>query len=102
MRRPTSVSATRVFHGPVKVIAATALAAFAVLAAGGNAGATVTSVSVVSVKDIGSFNHRPYHEVKLRMLGLAPGGAYDVPVTLAYPTHARDSSGVTIVEPVND
>src|SRR5438552_467416 len=35
MRRPTSVSATRAFHGPVKVIAATALAAFAVLAAGG-------------------------------------------------------------------
>ena len=34
------------------------------------------------------------------MMGTAPGGAYDVPVTLAFPTRS-DHSGVAVVDVVN-
>ena len=63
--------------------------------------AAVTSVSVVSSTELGTYNHRAYREVNLRLIGTAPGGAYDVPATLAYPTRGRDHSGVAVVDVVN-
>ena len=85
----------------IKLIIATVLGAFVLLAAMARPRPQVTSVSAVSSTELGSYNHRAYREVKLQLRGTAPGGAYDVPVTLAYPTHGRDYSGVAVVDVVN-
>jgi hypothetical protein len=85
----------------VRLITATVLGACALLGSYGTAEAAVSSVSVVSSTELGTYNHRAYREVNLRLVGTAPGGAYDVPVTLAYPTHNRDHSGVAVVDVVN-
>jgi hypothetical protein len=61
----------------------------------------VTSVSVVSWTELGDFDHRSYREVEIRMRGTAPGGAYDVPVTLAFPERSKDYSGVAVVDVIN-
>jgi hypothetical protein len=71
------------------------------LGAQGPAGAAVTSVTVVSSTELGTFGHRDYREVKIRMRGTAPGGAYDVPVTLAFPERSKDYSGVALVDVIN-
>ena len=63
--------------------------------------AEITSVSLVSSTKLGSYDHRAYQGASLRMAGTAPGGAYDVPVTLAYPKRTRDHSGVALVDPIN-
>jgi hypothetical protein len=60
----------------------------------------ITSVSVVSSTQLGEFDHRDYREVQIRMMGTAPGGAYDVPVTLAFPQESKDYSGVALVDVV--
>lgn len=98
----------RVIEAPIwrrgsllKVLTATVLGACALLGSYGTAQAAVTSVSVVSSTELGDYNHRAYREVTLRMMGTAPGGAYDVPVTLAYPTRSRDYSGAALVDVVN-
>jgi Alpha/beta hydrolase domain len=78
-----------------------ALGCCALFGAAQTARAAVTSVSVVSSEELGSFDHRAYREVELRVRGLAPGGPYDVPVTLAYPTSPHDASGVALVDIVN-
>jgi hypothetical protein len=65
------------------------------------AGAAVTSVTVVSSTELGAFGHRDYREVNIRMRGTAPGGAYDVPVTLAFPERSKDYSGVAVVDVIN-
>ena len=85
----------------IKLVTATVLGACALLGSYSTAEAAVTSVSVVSSTELGTYNHRPYREVKLRIVGTAPGGAYDVPATLAYPTRSRDRSGVAVVDVVN-
>jgi hypothetical protein len=61
----------------------------------------ITSVSVVSSTQLGEFDHRDYREVTIRVIGTAPGGAYDVPVILAFPERARDYSGVAVVDVIN-
>jgi hypothetical protein len=71
------------------------------LGAQGPAGAAVTSVTVVSSTELGAFGHRDYREVNIRMRGTAPGGAYDVPVTLAFPERSKDYSGVAVVDVIN-
>lgn len=85
---------TRVFSSALAV----ALVLGAVLTATGRA--AITSVSVVSSTRLGEFDHRDYREVTIRMIGTAPGGAYDVPVILAFPERAKDYSGVALVDVV--
>jgi hypothetical protein len=67
-----------------------------------DADAAITSISVVSSTQLGEFGHRDYRELQIRMLGTAPGGAYNVPVTLAFPERSKDYSGVAVVDVVND
>jgi hypothetical protein len=87
---------------PSKLLATAAvLAVWALVGAYGSANAAVTSVSVVSVTDLGEFDHRGYREVQIRMIGTAPGGVYDVPVTLAFPERSKDYSGVALVDVAN-
>ncbi len=88
-------------HRTLICLTATALAACALLGSPDTAQAVVTSVSVVSSTELGAYDHRPYREATLRMVGTAPGGAYDVPVTVAFPTRSRDYSGVAVVDVVN-
>jgi hypothetical protein len=88
----------------MKMIIATAIAAFMLFlgaALTGTARAAVTSISVVSSTELGRFDHRDYREVQIRMLGTAPGGAYNVPVTLAFPERSKDYSGVAVVDVIN-
>ena len=102
MRNLGIIGATILRRGTLmKLVTATALGACVLFGAYGTARAEVTSVEVVSSTELGSYNHRAYREVKLQLRGTAPGGAYDVPVTLAYPTHGRDYSGVAVVNVVN-
>jgi hypothetical protein len=88
----------------MKRIAGIAIVAFVVLLAAGlaaTARAAVTSVSMVSSTELGRFGHHDYREVEIRMRGTAPGGAYDVPVTLAFPERSKDYSGVAVVDVIN-
>jgi hypothetical protein len=88
----------------MKRVAGIAIVAVVVVFGAGlpaTARATVTSVSVVSSTDLGEFDHRDYREVQIRMVGTAPGGAYDVPVTLAFPERSKDYSGVAVVDVIN-
>jgi hypothetical protein len=87
----------------MRFLTAIAIAACLLLLLGarGPAGAAVTSVTVVSSTELGTFGHRDYREVKIRMRGTAPGGAYDVPVTLAFPERSKDYSGVAVVDVIN-
>src|SRR5215204_2231398 len=88
----------------MRLITASAVAAFMLLLGAGLAGtarAAVTSISMVSSTELGTFDHRDYREVQLRMVGTAPGGAYDVPVTLAFPERSKDYSGVAVVDVIN-
>src|ERR687897_3387548 len=89
----------------MKLLTASAIAAFVLLlgaAFTGTARAAITSISVVSSTELGRFDHRDYREVEIRMMGTAPGGAYDVPVTLAFPERSKDYSGVAVVDVVNN
>ena len=88
----------------MKLMVAGAIAAFVLLlgaALAGTARAAITSISVVSSTELGRFDHRDYREVQIRMVGTAPGGAYDVPVTLAFPERSKDYSGVALVDVIN-
>jgi hypothetical protein len=88
----------------MKLLGASAITAFVLLLAAaltGTAQAAVTSVWVVSSTQLGEFDHRAYREVQIRMRGTAPGGAYDVPVTLAFPERSKDYSGVAVVDVIN-
>src|SRR5829696_10255200 len=88
----------------MRVRAASAIALFVMLvgaAVTATAEAAITSVSVVSSTELGAFDHRDYREVVIRMVGTAPGGAYDVPVTLAFPERSKDYSGVAVVDVIN-
>jgi hypothetical protein len=81
----------------------TKLSAFAVVAIFGIAGtqptrAEISSLSVTSAKDIGPFRDKPYREVEAQLRGTAPGGAYSVPVTIAFPKKASDHNGFTVVD----
>jgi Alpha/beta hydrolase domain len=80
---------------------AIALLMLLLLGAQGPAGAAITSVTVVSSTELGTFGHREYREVQIRMRGTAPGGAYDVPVTLAFPERSKDYSGVAVIDMIN-
>jgi hypothetical protein len=63
--------------------------------------AEVTSLTVVSSKDIGPFDDKPYREIEARMEGMAPGGAYAVPITLVLPARAEGHNGFAIVDIIN-
>jgi hypothetical protein len=88
----------------MKLMTAIAMAAGVLLLGSGltaTARAAITSISVVSSTELGRFSHRDYREVQIRMLGTAPGGAYNVPVTLAFPETSKDYSGVAVVDVIN-
>jgi Alpha/beta hydrolase domain len=103
MQRLWAVGARAFRRGiPSKLLATAAvLAVWALVGAYGGAQAAVTSVSVLSSTQLGDFDHRDYREVQIRMRGSAPGGAYDVPVTLAFPEQSKDYSGVAVVDVIN-
>lgn len=63
--------------------------------------AEVEGLTVLAAKDIGPFRGKAYREVEARMEGSAPGGAYAVPVTLAFPKQASDHNGFALVDVVN-
>jgi hypothetical protein len=63
--------------------------------------AEIKGLTVLAAKDIGPFRGKGYREVEARMEGTAPGGAYAVPVTLAFPKEASDHNGFAIVDVIN-
>jgi len=65
------------------------------------ASAEITQLTIVSAADIGPFAGKPYREIDARLHGTAPGGPYEVPLTLAFPTKAADFDGITVVDIVN-
>jgi hypothetical protein len=63
--------------------------------------AEITGLTVLAAKDIGPFRGKAYREVEARMEGSAPGGAYAVPVTLAFPKEASDHNGFALLDVIN-
>jgi hypothetical protein len=63
--------------------------------------AEISGLAVDSAKDIGPFRGKVYREVQAHLNGTAPGGAYSVPVTLAFPKQASDHNGSAIVDVFN-
>jgi hypothetical protein len=78
-----------------------ALVIGASISLGSLASAEITKITVASTTDIGPFRGKAYREVQATMEGTAPGGAYSVPITLAYPQAAADHNGFAIVDVVN-
>ena len=83
------------------VILTAAVALSLALAAPSSALAEIKSLTVLSSKDIGPFRGKPYRELDVRMDGVAPGGAYAVPITLALPQQTSDHNGFAIVDIIN-
>lgn len=71
------------------------------LALSGPAAAEIKKITVTSSSDIGPFRGKSYREIQATMEGAAPGGAYSVPVVLAYPQAAADHNGFAVVDVVN-
>lgn len=65
------------------------------------AGAEIKELTLLAVRDIGPFRGKAYRELEARMEGSAPGGAYAVPVTLAFPKQPSDHNGFAVVDVVN-
>jgi hypothetical protein len=63
--------------------------------------AEIKRLTVLSAEEIGPFRGKPYHEIQAQMEGTAPGGAYAVPVTLAFPVDPADHNGFAVVDVVN-
>ena len=60
--------------------------------------AEITALVVDSTKDIGPFRGKAYREIEAHLNGGARGGAYSVPVTLAFPKQASDHNHFAIVD----
>src|SRR5688500_13237094 len=73
----------------------------AVLLSEAVASASVTDISVKSVRNLGTFAGKPYREAEIQVSGAASGGAYSVPALLAYPSRRSDANGFAIVDPYN-
>jgi hypothetical protein len=65
------------------------------------ASAEIAGLTVDTASDIGPFRGRAYREVKATMDGTAPGGAYSVPVTLAFPKDGATHNGFAVVDVIN-
>jgi Alpha/beta hydrolase domain len=63
--------------------------------------AEITQIVVNSANDMGPFRSKIYREVHATMKGKAPGGAYSVPVVLAFPVAAADYNGFALVDVLN-
>ena len=63
--------------------------------------AEITQIMVNSVNNIGPFRGKSYREVQLTMKGVAPGGAYSVPVVLAFPNVATEYNGFAVIDVLN-
>ena len=93
-------------HRPLMcaVLASTITAVIAVgpaVVASPAARAEPSGLTVRTAKDIGPFRGKAYREVEAQMHGNAPGGAYAVPVTLAFPKQVPDHNCFAIVDIVN-
>jgi Alpha/beta hydrolase domain len=64
-------------------------------------GAEITHMLVTSSGEIGPFRGKGYREVQATMEGLAPGGAYSVPIVLAFPKAAADYNGFALIDVFN-
>jgi hypothetical protein len=60
-----------------------------------------SGLTVRTAKDIGPFRGKAYREVEAQLRSTAPGGAYAVPITLAFPKRVSDHNGFAIVDIVN-
>lgn len=87
----------RFSHLPVPLAAAIALT----LAVPPAAQADIKGLTVLAAKSSGPFRGKVYREIEARMEGTAPGGAYAVPVTLAFPSAASDHNGFAVVDVIN-
>jgi Alpha/beta hydrolase domain len=67
----------------------------------GQATGEIKKITVTSSTDIGQFRGKSYREVRATMDGAAPGGAYSVPVVLAFPVAATDYNGFAVIDVVN-
>jgi Alpha/beta hydrolase domain len=67
----------------------------------GPVAAEITEIVVNSANNIGPFRGKSYREVHVTMKGTAPGGAYSVPVVLAFPNAAADYNGFALVDVLN-
>jgi len=65
------------------------------------AAAEIKNIVVASASEIGPFRGKGYREVHATMEGVAPGGAYSVPVVLAFPKAAADHNGFAVVDVIN-
>ena len=63
--------------------------------------AEISQITVNSVNNIGPFRGKSYREVQLTMKGVAPGGAYSVPVVLAFPNVATEYNGFAVIDVLN-
>jgi hypothetical protein len=65
------------------------------------ASAEIAKITVDTASDIGPFRGIAYREIKATMDGTAPGGAYSVPVTLAFPKDGAAHNGFAVVDVIN-
>jgi hypothetical protein len=65
------------------------------------AAAELTHLVVTSSSDMGPFRGKSYREIQATMEGLAPGGAYSVPIVLAFPKTAADYNGFALIDVFN-
>jgi hypothetical protein len=63
--------------------------------------AEITRIAVISSSDIGPFRGKTYREVQATMEGVATGGAYSVPVTLAFPETDADYNRFAVIDVFN-
>jgi hypothetical protein len=85
------------WHRPARVVFAIALS----LMLNHPTAAEITHIVVTSSSDIGPFRGKAYREIQATMEGLAPGGAYSVPIVLAFPKAAGDYNGFALIDVFN-
>lgn len=83
----------------LSTLAIVALAATAFDVAPGRA--EPRTLTVASERAVGPFHGKPYRELEARLEGIAPGGAYAVPITIAFPRVPADHNGVALLDVVN-
>jgi hypothetical protein len=88
-------------HSPTTKLSAVMVAAMLGCLASLPTRAEISGLTVTSAKDIGPFRGKAYREVEAQLKGTAPGGAYAVPVTIAFPKQASDHNGFAIVDVLN-
>jgi hypothetical protein len=65
------------------------------------AAAEITHIAVTASNDIGPFRGKAYREIQATMEGAAPGGAYSIPIVLAFPKGDVDYNGFAVIDVFN-